>query len=190
MNIYNNMNMNKIFCKYCENNFNKGYLKKHLKTNKHKNNVEKGNGNNKIDFIGMIGGDCWSVILDYKYSMERKERVNKINKELLKFMKKRRVEYSYTLGFMNDCNVLSFNNGVSSRILEKMDGFIFEGFLRFKNNKEKNKWIEWGDYKWNKKMLGCESVLLRILEKRCIRLGRIRKDYSFLIKQLKTDMDW
>ena len=37
-------NNNKMYCYYCKNNFNKGYLKKHLETKKHKKNVEKGNG--------------------------------------------------------------------------------------------------------------------------------------------------
>ena len=109
----------------------------------------------KIDYRTIIGDDCWNMILDMKYETEHKERMVKLNHHFKGFMKGRYVDYKYIYEdkcfMVDDCGWSGYK-----WISERNGKFIIQGFL---NKVNQRIWNNWVDYKYSKKMLGCERTI-------------------------------
>lgn len=142
------------------------------------------NMNSKRDLGVNFGEDIDRKINEMVGGLEHRERMVKLNKHFLGFMKGRFVNYRYfkkTKMFMvKDCGW----NG-HKVIGEKNGKMVIQGFL---NKINKKRWDEWVDYKYSKKMLGCESIELERYEISMCKKGRINDD--FLKDILEEDMSW
>ena len=142
----------------------------------------------KVDYRKMIGDSCFNIILDYKFGMERKERIVKLNKEFLEVMGNRNVWYRYVKTVMGNKLLIVEDYSVYGRgkwVSDYNDRVIIYGFMDKVN---KDLWIDWINYKLEKKMLGCESNMLEMVERSMCKKGVI--EIETLKDILREDMDW
>tara|TARA_B100001971_G_C17899953_1_gene387444 strand:+ start:70 stop:396 length:327 start_codon:yes stop_codon:yes gene_type:complete len=70
------------FCSLCNKNYSVSYFKKHLKTQKHKNNIKK---STPIEFLN-LPKTLENIILDYKQQLEDQEKYKNVINEFKRHM--------------------------------------------------------------------------------------------------------